>query len=138
MTQTITKTLFFKAPPARVWAFLTKKDKLAQWFHPARADLAAGADYALLADGSPDAEPLCWGTVTHWQPPRRLVYSFTAKPFEGVLSTVTWQLEDALGGTRLTLTHEGVTGAKALALLMGLDKGWDEHFGRLRHAVANT
>ena len=30
-----------------VWAFLTEKDKLAQWFHPADVDLAVGKDYKL-------------------------------------------------------------------------------------------
>ena len=36
MTDSITKTVFLKAPRDTVWAFLTEKDKLARWFHPPR------------------------------------------------------------------------------------------------------
>ena len=135
MTDTITKTVFFKASRDTVWAFLTEKDKLAEWFHPAEADLTAGADYALLgrsAEG--DMVKQCWGTVEHWVPPSKLIYSFTVKPLNGVMTTVTWTLNEAHGGTRLTLNHEGLAAAgdAALGLLMALDAGWDEHLGRLR------
>ena len=135
MTDSITKTVFLKAPKATVWAFLTEKDKLARWFHPAEDDLADGQDYALLGD-SAEGGPVrqCWGTVQYWEPPTRLVYSFTVKPLNGAMTTVTWTLDEIDGGTRLTLLHEGVgvAGDAAFGLLTALDKGWDEHFGRLR------
>jgi len=135
MTDSITKTIFLKAPRETVWGFLTEKDKLARWFHTAEEDLAEGKDYALVA---PSAEggmtPQCWGTVQHWEPHSRLVYSFTVKPLKGAMTTVTWTLDPLPDGTRLTLLHEGVgvAGDAAFGLLMALDKGWDEHFGRLR------
>ena len=65
MTETtITKTSFFAVSRETVWAFLTEKDKLAKWFHPAEADLAEGQDYALMG-ASENGAPvkLCWGTV---------------------------------------------------------------------------
>ncbi len=46
------------------------------------------------------------------------------------MTTVTWLLEEALGGTRLTLHHEGIgaaAGDAAHSLLMALDAGWDAH-----------
>ncbi|MGI9506365.1 MAG: SRPBCC family protein [Geminicoccaceae bacterium] len=135
MTDSITKTVFLKAPKATVWAFLTEKDKLARWFHPAEDDLADGQDYALLGDSAEGGTVRqCWGTVQHWEPPTRLVYSFTVKPLNGAMTTVTWTLDEMDGGTRLTLLHEGVgvAGDAAFGLLTALDKGWDEHFGRLR------
>lgn len=135
MTDSITKTVFLKAPKATVWAFLTEKDKLARWFHPAEDDLADGQDYALLGDSAEGGTVRqCWGTVQHWEPPTRLVYSFTVKPLNGAMTTVTWTLDEIDGGTRLTLLHEGVgvAGDAAFGLLTALDKGWDEHFGRLR------
>jgi len=52
---TITKTIFIGASRETVRSFLTDKDKLAQWFHPAEADLIAGEYFALVsknADGS--------------------------------------------------------------------------------------
>ena len=77
----------------------------------------------------------CWGTVQQWAPHSKLVYSFTVKPLNGAMTTVTWTLDPFQDGTRLTLLHEGVGvagGEAAFGLLMALDKGWDEHFGRLR------
>ena len=41
--------------------------------------------------------PQCWGTVLAWQPPAKLVWSFTVKPLNGAMTTVTWTL-DEVGG----------------------------------------
>lgn len=41
-TTTIQKSLFLKASRETVWAYLTEKDKLGEWFHPADRDLAEG------------------------------------------------------------------------------------------------
>ena len=54
---TIIKTCFFSAPRETVWSFLTEKDKLAQWFHPATADLAMGEDYALVRENDKGENP---------------------------------------------------------------------------------
>lgn len=140
-TLSITKTVLFKVSPDVVWAYLTEKDKLATWFHLADDDLADGKDYALL-DHSDDGEMVrqCWGTVQHWEPPSKLVYSFTVKPLNGHMTKATWTLDDVHGGTLLTLNHEGIPAGAgaALGLLMALDAGWDEHFGRLRRAASGS
>ena len=136
---TITKTAFFAAPAETVWSFLTDKDKLGRWFHPARADLEQGQDLALVsAKPGGDAEPICWDAVLSAEPPNRLVYSFTVKPLAGVMTKVTWLLNEVQGGTRLTLIHEGLDKAtqSPLGLILALDKGWDEHLAGLRQAVA--
>lgn len=141
MNDTITKTVFFKTSPDTVWAYLTEKDRLAEWFHPAEADLADGEDYALLGKSAGgDMVKQCWGTVQHWEPPSKLIYSFTIKPLNGVMTKVTWTLNEAHGGTKLTLNHEGLAAAgdAALGLLMALDAGWDEHLGRLRHIASGA
>lgn len=135
---TIVKTVFFAADRETVWDFLTKKDKLALWFHPPEADLVEGEPYALMGtadDGSPSKQ--CWGDVIEMKHPAKLVYSFTVKPLNGVMTTVTWTLVESHGGTQLTLTHEGVgaAGEAALGLLTALDAGWDEHVGKLRAAA---
>lgn len=136
---TIVKTVMFTASRQTVWGFLTEKDKLATWFHPAEADLAEGAEFALLGtadDGQ--TERICWGSVLEMKPPSRLKYTFTIKPLGGHMTTVTWQLDEMHGGTRLTLQHEGfeAAGDDALGLLTAIDAGWDRHFGTLREAVA--
>ncbi len=136
---TIRKTIFLNADAVTVWAFLTKKNKLAQWFHPAESDFEQGCDYALVQE-SEDGSTVrkCWGTVLEAKPPEKLVYTFSIDPLGGAMTTVTWTLEEVYGGTRLSLLHEGIgpaAGAAALPLLMALDAGWDAHLSRLREAA---
>jgi len=50
-TTTINKTVFFNASRETVWAYLTEKDKLAQWFPPAENDLLEGEEYKLIVSG---------------------------------------------------------------------------------------
>ncbi|WP_282608798.1 SRPBCC domain-containing protein [Pelagibius sp. Alg239-R121] len=139
-TTTIRKTVFFKASRETVWAFLTEKEKLAQWFHPPEKDLAAGEDYALMRtkdDGS--RSRLIWGRILTMEAPKKLVYSFVIDPFDGAETIVTWILEEAAGGTRLSLTHEGIAeaaGAATMQMLQSLDAGWDEHLESMRKAAA--
>lgn len=129
---TIVKTIVMAASRETVWGFLTNKDKLAEWFHPAANDLAAGEDYALLRDG----ERVCWGRVEAMDPPARLVTTFTVKPLDGVMTTVTWTLDEVMGGTKLTMEHRGLEAAgDALGLLQALDAGWDAHLKGLREAA---
>lgn len=141
MTQpssTLVKTVMFSASRETIWAFLTDKDKLGIWFHPAEANLQEGKDFALLGtnhDGSSDK--ICWGTVLEMDPPAKLIYTFTVKPLGGTMTTVTWTLEEVHGGTKLTLEHEGfdAAGDSALGLLKSIDAGWDKHFATLRGTV---
>ncbi len=136
----IRKTVFFDASRDTVWSFLTERDKLAQWFHRPEKDLAAGEDYALIrADDAGAQSPIIWGRVISMDAPSKLVTSFIINPFDGTETTVTWVLEEAAGGTRLSLTHEGVAeaaGSETLRMLMSLDRGWDEHLETLRKAAA--
>ena len=71
-----------------------------------------------------------------------MVWSFTVGPLNGAMTTVTWTLEGFDNGdqrgTRITLVHEGLVdamGDSALGLILALDGGWDEHFGRLRKSA---
>ena len=132
---TISKSIFLNAPRETVWAYLTDKDKLGEWFHPADADLTEGTPYALLGDAADSTSKMCWGDVLRAQKPSFLSYTFTIKPMGGAMTTVNWTLEEAAGGTRVTLVHEGIGeagGEAALGLLMALDEGWDKHFSKLR------
>ncbi len=138
-TDTLTKTIFLNTDPATVWSYLTQKDKLGLWFFTAEADLQEGQDYTL---GEPNQEggldKMCWGEIKLFEPPRKMVWSFTIAPLNGVMTTVTWTLETFQNGTRLTMVHEGigaVAGDAALPLLGSLDAGWDRYFGKLRENV---
>ncbi len=120
---TIRKSVFLSAPRARVWEFLTRADLLDQWFHPADKDLVEGEDYRLTS--KKDGDRMCWGKVEQADPHDYMKWSFTIGPLNGEMTTVEWRLEDAPGGTRLTLEHSGLpTDADGYGLVMALDKGW--------------
>ncbi|MBO6918459.1 MAG: SRPBCC domain-containing protein [Rhizobiaceae bacterium] len=133
---TIHKTVFFNATPDVVWSFLTDKDKLGTWYHLARADLSEGEDYELFETSDDGSEkPIVTGKVIEMASPHKLVTTFYIGPFGDNTTTLTWVLEAFADGTRLSLKHEGIAeavGEGAVGLLMALDKGWDEHFARLR------
>lgn len=133
---TIHKTVFFNAAPDVVWSFLTDKDKLGTWYHPARADLSEGEDYELFETAEDGTEKaIITGKVIEMSTPHKLVTTFVIGPFGDNSTTLTWVLEAFADGTRLSLKHEGVAeavGDGAIGLLMALDKGWDEHFASLR------
>ncbi|WP_298257347.1 SRPBCC domain-containing protein [uncultured Litoreibacter sp.] len=132
MTETtLRKSIYLKAPKSTVWDYLTEPDKLAIWFHKPKAALADGQDYAMY--GTESGDKLMWGNVVKAQPHDYLEYTFTITPMGDATSTVKWRLEDVAGGTRLSLEHIGLPqGEEAFGLTLALDKGWDEHLGRLR------
>lgn len=130
---TLVKTLFLKASPEKVWAYLTEKDKLAKWFNPSGDNLSNGKDYVLLND---KGEKMCWGTVLESTPHSKLVYSFTHDFMNQHKTLVTWDLEASNGGTQLVMTHTGLDGTSApLEMLADHDEGWDEHFAQLRKEI---
>jgi len=136
---TMTKTIFLAASRETVWEFLTDTKKLGEWFHPAAENLVEGKPYALLGDANDLESKMCWGDVETANKPASLIYTFTVKPLGVAKTTVSWSLEAAAGGTRLTLVHEGVgeaAGDAALGLLMALDAGWDKHFAKLRGSLS--
>jgi len=135
---TLTKTVFLAASRETVWSYLTEKDKLVQWFNPSDVpmedNLTMGEEFAVFSDAN-DGTKLCWGSVLEMDPPSRLSYSFTVGPLNGAMTNVAWTLEEAHGGTVLTLEHEGIAnaaGEAAFGLLSGIDAGWDRYLGALR------
>ena len=83
--------------------------------------------------GTESGDKLMWGTVLVSEPHSRLEYTFTITPMGDATSTVKWQLDEIDGGTRLSLRHEGLpAGEAAFGLTLALDKGWDDHLGRMR------
>lgn len=131
MTETVLrKTIYLRAAPARVWAYLTEPEKLATWFHKPKSLLTEGA-YEMF--GTESGDRLMWGEVLVAEPYERLEYTFTIKPMGEATSLVMWRLEEVPGGTRLSLTHEGLPeGAEAFDLTLALDNGWDDHLARMR------
>ncbi|SLN31112.1 SRPBCC family protein [Ruegeria meonggei] len=131
------KSIFLQAEPEIVWAYLTEPDRLAEWFHKPVRPLAA--DQKLEMFGTTSGDLLIWGEVRVARPPEYLEYTFTVKPMGDAISVVKWTLEPVAGGTRLGLHHEGLPQtAEAFGLILALDKGWDEHLGKMRTALHET
>lgn len=130
---TIRKTIFLKAAPAKVRAYLTDPDKLGIWFHKPKSPMVVG-DYTMF--GADSGDRLMWGTVAVADPYTQLEYTFTIAPMGDAVSTVRWTLAEVVGGTKLTLVHEGLpTGEAAFGLTLALDKGWDDHLARMRDSA---
>ena len=131
------KSIFLQADPETVWAYLTEPDHLAEWFHKPERSLAAGQKLEMFGTSSGDL--LIWGEVRVARKPEYLEYTFTVKPMGDAVSVVKWTLEAVAGGTRLDLHHEGLPQtADAFGLILALDKGWDEHLGKMRTALHET
>ncbi|WP_299780351.1 SRPBCC domain-containing protein [uncultured Roseobacter sp.] len=135
MTDTVLrKTIFLKASRAKVWAYLTEPEHLAEWFHPPKVTLTAGTKLEMF--GAQSGDKLIWGEVKAAREPEYLEYSFTVKPMGDAESLVKWTLTEVAGGTQLSLEHEGLPqGAEAFDLTLSLDKGWDGHLMDMRKAV---
>lgn len=131
MTETIQKSMYLPADRSTVWSWLTSADKLEKWFHPPKTDLAEGEDYLLTSQK--DGDRMCWGTVQEMRPVSYMRWSFTVGPANGAMSTVEWQLDEAPGGTKLSLTHSGLPdSADGFGLVLALDKGWHGFLMTLR------
>lgn len=131
-TSDLIKTVFLPVSAEVAWGYLTKADKLALWFHAPKTDLKSGEPYALF--GAESGDKLCWGQVLTMKPYTTLVYSFTVKPFPDAETKVHWTLDQVKGGTRITMHHSGLgnAGEGSFGLGMAFDKGWDEHFAKMR------
>lgn len=128
---TLRKTIMLKADREAVWDYLTQPEKLAIWFHAPKAPLEEGQKLEMF--GTESGDLLIWGKVLTARRPEYLEYTFTVKPMGDAVSTVKWTLTEVPGGTQLALEHEGLPeGEAAFDLLGALDKGWDDHLGRMR------
>ncbi len=131
------KTIFLRATPEVVWDYLTEPDRLAEWFHKPERPLVSGQKLEMF--GTTSGDLLIWGEVREARRPKYLEYTFTIKPMGDAVSVVKWTLEPVAGGTKLALVHEGLPqGADAFGLILALDDGWDEHFGKMRTSLHET
>ena len=133
--RTLRKSIYLAAAPETVWEFLTDPDLLEKWFHRPTTPLKSGEDLDMRhADG----KSVIWGKVNDARAPEYLEYTFQIAPLGEAETLVKWRLEPVDGGTKLSLEHSGLpAGAAAFGLTLALDKGWDEHLGRLRSSSAD-
>jgi len=130
------------APPETVWRYLTEAALRQQWFMGG-TDAKAGSEFELLNDHdnlSQDDVPCPedyapykgrrWNeTVIRFDPPRLLETTFQS----GKNGTVTYELHAEGAGTRLVVTHSGITSPTGFQDFGG---GWNSHMIVLQERLA--
>ncbi|MFD2078079.1 Uncharacterized conserved protein YndB, AHSA1/START domain [Actinopolymorpha cephalotaxi] len=116
----------FPLPSGEVWSAVTEPERLGRWFAEVTGDLRVGGTWTATFD-----QGAASGVVAECRPESRIVTSWRwhhdpddnggAGP-----SRLTVSLEPVADGTRLALTHEGVTGNTT-----GQAAGWYAHLAGL-------
>jgi len=104
MNEGIRKEVDLAAPVARVWSFLTDREKLARWLMDSDFEAAKGASFSFTAEPSGGWDGRIDCHVVELEPERRLSYTWNANDI-GAETLVTFELEPIKDGTRLVLTH---------------------------------
>jgi uncharacterized protein YndB with AHSA1/START domain len=127
-------------------AFRVFTERMGEWWpvkthsvHEEHAEAAGldprlgGAVYELWPGGREE-----WGTITVWEPPHRLVYTW--HPGHGLeeATEVEVRFSDQGGATLVELEHRGweARGDKAAAIRASYDTGWDPVLSRYAEAVS--
>lgn len=123
----------YPASISKVWKALTDKDQMKEWYFTID-------DFELKEDSTfnfyvNDEE----GEVYHHQcvvkeivPEKRFSHTWTHPTHSKGESLVTWELQPAVGGTKVTLTHQGVETFADGGADFSKDNyktGWDEILG---------
>jgi uncharacterized protein YndB with AHSA1/START domain len=102
-----------KAPPARVWAAITRPDLMTQWWGPdagptlrADADVRPGGRFSIVFRLLNGDEHNSTGVYREVIPDTKLVFTWEWPGSPEKESLVTFLLKQVDGGTELTLTHE--------------------------------
>jgi uncharacterized protein YndB with AHSA1/START domain len=148
-TDRIEKTVILKAPRARVWRAIADAKQFGEWFR-VRLDgeFAAGATIrGNITD--PGYEHLTMAVVVDRMEPERF-FSYRWHPHAidpkvdysiEPMTLVEFTLEDAAGGTRLTIVESGFDriplSRRALAFRMNSD-GWSEQLQNIERYVSRT
>ena len=113
------------APASRVWAVLCEERELERWMATAaQIELRVGGVYEL---GWPGMQPM---RIQQLQPQRLLVYSMSDENEPEAI--VCWTLQEAAGGTRLSLLNSGYAPDDDTS---GLHVGWRNFLGWARSAA---
>jgi uncharacterized protein YndB with AHSA1/START domain len=135
----ILATVEIARPPERVFQALASTETASWWQRPGvftteswQGDLRPGGTWR--ATGTGKAGPFVLeGEFLEVDPPRRLVHSWKLVGTPGAPTTVSYQLEEIEGGTRLTLRHWGFGAPMATEANLA---GWETSFVRLIEILA--
>lgn len=125
-------------PIERIWEYLTDSEKRGTWFASGAMDLRVGGKVELIFrnnsltenDVPPPAKYAKYGdcttmegTVTVFEPPHRLAYTWHELEHNIEDSEVTFELETVGDRVRLVLTHRGLSRTD----LVPVSSGWHGH-----------
>ena len=103
-------------PVEKVWSALTTPERLADWMGQLDIEPRIGGRYVVtFGMGGSRME----GTITEWDPPRRLKLIWREPWFEGDSCTLAYDIAPADGGARLTLIHSYPPGYDGFEYLPG-------------------
>lgn len=134
----LVKILTVPLAPADAFSLFT--DGLARWW-PVAQHSVGGADSVCfmergiggrIVERTNDGSETVWGTVSRWQPPERVSFSWhPGRDSEYAQSIDMEFVADGPGATRVTLTHGGwdALGDRAEIMRRNYDTGWDHVFG---------
>jgi len=108
-------------PPAKVWRVLTSREHLARWLMPNDFEPRIGHRFQFRGKPVGGWDGIVNSEVLELVPERRLVITWTSNVID---TRVTFLLEPAGAGTRLTLLHTGFTGVKGVMTSFILGMGW--------------
>ncbi|HEY7471082.1 MAG TPA: SRPBCC family protein [Gemmatimonadota bacterium] len=114
---------------------------IAEWWPLATHGVSESAEAGVAIEGrvggrivetGPDGAEHVWGTVTAWEPPRRVAFTWHPGRPADMRQDVSVAFHAADGGTRVELVHTGWEhlGEKAAKMRAGYNSGWDFVLGR--------
>lgn len=118
-------------PPAKVWRVLTTREHLARWLMHNDFEPRVGHKFQFRAKPVGGWDGIVKCEVLELVPERRLVITWTSNMID---TKVTFLLEPAGTGTRLTLLHTGFKGMKGVMTSFILGSGWK---GMVRKGIPN-
>ena len=118
-------------PPAKVWRVLTTREHLARWLMQNDFEPRVGHKFQFRAKPVGGWDGIVNCEVLELVPERRLVITWTSNVID---TKVTFLLEPAGGGTRLTLLHTGFRGMKGVMTSFILGMGWK---GMIKNRIPN-
>ncbi|MEZ4399199.1 MAG: SRPBCC domain-containing protein [Kofleriaceae bacterium] len=117
---TFVYVIWIQAPAQRVWDALKDAELTRQYWgvHKNLSDWEVGSAWRHV-DYDDESKVAVHGTVLVHQPPHKLVFTWVSAHLGAVETTVTFELTERFGATRLMLTHQGLPAGAAM-----VTEGW--------------
>jgi len=94
--------------------------------HKAKTCIFEGREGGRIYESTTDGTMHVWGTVTAWEPPERVVFTWHPGRDSATAQEVELRFSEHDDGARVELEHRGweILGEQATALRSGYESGW--------------